>query len=86
MKVAQMMSMGGVGPVSKEEALAALASVWCACGKRKGHGKAFCYECFKGLGGGLAPALYKRVGEGFEQAYAEGLAWVRRFNCGGVGA
>lgn len=45
-----------------------------ACGAPKHSGKCFCYGCFKSLSTRLQRGLYKRFGQGYEEAYTEALA------------
>ena len=72
-----MMETTGIAPVSGAEALRVLVSGNCACGRRNGVRRAFCRECFELLTPGQQADLYKRIGHGFEKAYAVALQWIR---------
>ena len=50
----------------------------CQCGKPKTSGNSFCHACWRSLSRAMQIALYKRFGYGYEQAYAEALAHLRR--------
>jgi hypothetical protein len=50
-----------------------LGVVCFACGKRKGCGKSLCRNCFFSLPVPARNALYNRMGEGYEEAYADAL-------------
>jgi hypothetical protein len=50
----------------------------CACGKPKKRGMAFCYNCFIELPKLEKSLLYKRVGQGFEQAYESAIRYLER--------
>ena len=41
----------------------------CRCGKAKGHGDTFCRGCYYVLPESMRPTLYRRIGEGYEDAY-----------------
>lgn len=47
------------------------------CHSVKRRQTAFCEKCFHRLPALLRSALYKRFGEGFEQAYCGCLSWFR---------
>lgn len=51
-----------------------LLSIRCQCGSRKNTGKSFCWPCFASLSKPMRQNLYKRIGEGYEQAFDEALA------------
>ena len=40
-----------------------------ACAGSKKSGMSFCYACYRDLPKGMARALYKRVGQGYEAAF-----------------
>ena len=42
----------------------------CRCGKEKGKMMSFCVECCFELPASMRRALYRRFGEGYEEAYA----------------
>jgi hypothetical protein len=46
----------------------------CRCGAAKGKGKTFCQRCYFSLPQNLREALYRRIGEGYEEAYAQAVA------------
>jgi hypothetical protein len=48
----------------------------CQCGKKKRVRQTFCYADYKRLPQSLQSALYKRIGEGYEAAYRESLAFL----------
>jgi hypothetical protein len=48
----------------------------CQCGKKKRAGRTFCYFHYSVLPRSLQLALYKRLGEGYEAAYREALAFI----------
>ncbi|MCE5242476.1 MAG: phage protein GemA/Gp16 family protein [Syntrophobacteraceae bacterium] len=48
-----------------------LQSDQCQCGKSKGSGKSFCYSCWKKLPVDLQRPLYRRLGQGYEEAYEQ---------------
>jgi len=60
----------------KNDYVRILQSNECACDRGKQSGKAFCFRCFKALPGDMQRALYKRVGQGFEEAYEEAVKWL----------
>jgi len=57
-----------------QEVLRELQSQKCRCGKSKKAWRSFCYGCFKQLSYPLQRALYKRFGEGYEEAYRSAIA------------
>lgn len=48
-----------------------------ACHSIKRRQVAFCEDCFRKLPALLRSSLYKRFGDGFEQAYCGCLSWFR---------
>jgi hypothetical protein len=54
----------------------ALASNECACGKDKKPGYAFCYGDYAALPDKMKRALWKRIGQGFEEAYEAAIKWL----------
>ena len=46
-----------------------LRSETCRCGAEKERGHTFCRNCYYRLQPGLRKLLYRRLGEGYEQAY-----------------
>lgn len=58
----------------------------CRCGNRKRPGHTFCKSCFFSLPKRMQTALYKRMGEGYEEAYAAAAAWLKGENLRRAGA
>ena len=58
--------------------LAEFRGTTCQCTKPKTKGNSFCHACFRSLARAQQVALYKRFGDGYEAAYAEALAFLRR--------
>ena len=56
------------------ELVAELAGLRCRCGAVKIPRQTFCRRCYRLLPRSLAKALYKRMGEGYEDAYAAACA------------
>lgn len=48
-----------------------LKSNECRCGAWKQQRKTFCYVCFKSLPDDIQKALYRRIGDGYEEAREE---------------
>lgn len=67
-----MLSKPVLSPREKDRlaSLAALKSGQCRCGHAKQTGMAFCFRCWQQLPENIRRALYKRVGDGFEAAFA----------------
>ncbi len=53
-----------------------LASDECFCGRGKQSGRSFCYGCYKSLPPEMQKALWQRMGDGYEGAYDEAVAWL----------
>ena len=51
-----------------------LGGTTCRCGRAKKARQTFCSRCFFNLAPPLRAALYRRVGEGYEEAYAAAVA------------
>lgn len=49
----------------------------CRCGEGKPSGKTFCYNCYHSLPDELKKRLYKRIGQGYEEAHAEAVAILK---------
>lgn len=49
----------------------------CECGRTKQSRMSFCSKCFYTLPKPLRARLYKRVGEGYEEAHAEARAILK---------
>jgi hypothetical protein len=59
------------------EILDSLGSTTCeACGGKKSRGKSHCRDCYFLLPPRLRNALYRRFGEGYEEAYEESLKFL----------
>ena len=56
--------------MSRQELLRELAGRKCICGKTKKAKQTFCYGCYRRLPHELKHSLYRRFGEGYEEAYA----------------
>lgn len=50
-----------------------LLSTECACGKPKAPKMSFCQKCYYTLSPGLRTAIYRRIGEGYEDAHARAM-------------
>jgi len=61
---------------SARELIQELRGVVCRCGREKHSGETFCKACYFRLPPLLRRALYKRVGEGYENAYAEACGFL----------
>ena len=48
----------------------------CRCGKSKRPHETFCRSCYWSLGNLQRKDLYKRMGEGYEEAYAAAAAFL----------
>lgn len=53
-----------------------LMSNGCACGKAKKRKQSFCYFDFKSLPDDMQKALYRPIGNGYEEAYDEAVAYL----------
>ena len=53
-----------------------LSSNTCVCESWKQEDKAVCYVCFHKLPDDMQSDLYKRLGNGFEEAYEEVIQWL----------
>ena len=49
----------------------------CVCGGTKRPGSSFCYTCFKALPSTYQHALYQKMGDGYEEAYEDAVAWLK---------
>lgn len=58
------------------EMLQELARDRCRCGAFKGPHRSFCHDCFKHLPYHLQGGLYKRFGQGYEQAFEAALEYL----------
>ncbi len=53
-----------------------LRSEQCQCSRSKKPGKSFCFRCWKMLPPEIQAALYRRIGEGYEEAYDRALVEI----------
>jgi len=60
--------------MTRRECLMALVSKQCQCSAPKASGRSHCRTCYFRLPPPLRKALYRRLGEGYEEAYTESLA------------
>jgi hypothetical protein len=58
--------------------IADLLGTTCRCGATKAHGHTFCGPCYYGLPLSLRRDLYKRIGEGYEEAYERACGVLQR--------
>ncbi len=56
-----------------------LKSEECLCGRTKQARKAVCWSCWKALPQEHQKALYRRIGQGFEEAYEEAVQWLQLY-------
>jgi hypothetical protein len=49
----------------------------CICGNPKRTRMSHCGRCYKSLPKPMQTALWQRFGEGYEEAYADSVAWLR---------
>ena len=54
-----------------------LAGEVCRCGKRKAGKMTFCAGCYRRLPHPMQMALYRRVGQGYEEAYAAAVEFLK---------
>lgn len=60
----------------KNPYLAALLSNECHCGETKRGNYSLCYGCYSKLPRDLRLRLYRRMGEGYEEAYDEAVKFL----------
>lgn len=53
-----------------------LKSEECQCERWKRQKMAFCWHCYKQLPQDMQRALYRRIGDGFEEAYEDAVKWL----------
>ena len=56
--------------------VAELKSEECACGRPKNSGYSFCYRDYKSLPLAMQKALFRQVGNGYEEAYEAAYKWL----------
>jgi len=59
---------------------AELLGTKCRCGRAKRSKQTFCFACYSALPLKTQRALYRRMGEGYEEAYAEAVGKLRGDN------
>lgn len=65
--------------VPADQCVEELDDVECkSCGARKGSGMSLCRKCFYRLPSEMRAALYRRVGNGYEEAYTAALEHLRK--------
>lgn len=65
--------------ITPEEAIRELVSTTCkACGGSKPRGRSHCRRCYHVLPKAMQWALYRKVGHGYEEAYAASLDHLHR--------
>lgn len=67
--------------MDQQALLAELGGIRCRCGRSKRPRATFCLDCYWSLPALLRRALYRGIGEGYEEAYAaavEHLGPVRK--------
>lgn len=55
-----------------------LRSEECQCLRRKKAGHSLCWKCYGRLPEELRKRLYRRIGDGYEEAYVEAVTWLSR--------
>lgn len=61
---------------TKHRPVSALQDIYCQCGRPKKKGEAFCNHCYFALPLDLRRFLYRRIGDGFEGAFAAAFEWL----------
>lgn len=69
---------GDGGVMSTEVALQELGGTQCRCGQFKRRGMSHCRRCYYALPMGMRSALYRKIGHGYEEAYAESLTYLQQ--------
>ena len=59
--------------MTPRELIAELQGTACRCGSTKRPKQTFCHTCYYSLSADTRRALYRRVGEGYEEAYDEAI-------------
>jgi hypothetical protein len=62
----------------EQELLQALMGTECICGAAKGVKMSHCRGCYFALPGAQRKALYRRIGEGYAEAFDASLATLRK--------
>ncbi|MCW1922703.1 hypothetical protein OKA05_09070 [Luteolibacter arcticus] len=63
--------------VTRSHMLEELRGTTCQCSATKKARQSFCPSCYRRLPAVTKAALYRRFGEGYEQAYTEAMAALR---------
>jgi len=58
--------------------LDSLMSNGCLCEGKKQRGHSFCWRCYNELPAQMKRALYRRIGDGYEEAYEDAVTWLQR--------
>ncbi len=53
-----------------------LMSTTCRCGEPKGQAKSHCLECYRKLPAHMQKALWRRIGDGYREAYQEAAQFL----------
>lgn len=61
-------------PLNAVELVQELAGNRCQCGATKNKGQTFCRRCYFKLSREVCLALYRRIGEGYEEAYRAAIS------------
>ena len=69
---------------TQDELYLELTGTVCRCQNEKVSGQTFCKACYFRLPGQLAVKLYRRMGAGYEGAYAEAATWLDAHPAGEV--
>lgn len=59
--------------------IAVLKSEECQCGKPKKSRMALCYDCYSSLPKDTQKTLWKKIRNGFEEAYDNALRWLNEY-------
>jgi hypothetical protein len=63
--------------ITADQAVEELDGTTCkGCGRLKDSGKSHCRKCYFALPVDMRRALYRRIGQGYEAAYAESLKYL----------
>lgn len=61
-------------PLDTRELVRELAGNRCQCGLTKNKGQTFCRHCYFKLPRDICLTLYRRIGEGYEEAYQAAIS------------
>lgn len=68
-------------PVNTKDAkfyLSELKSGECFCGKNKRSGYSFCYHCFQSLPQDIRNGLYRKIWNGYPEAYDQAVGYLEQ--------